>query len=129
MVEDGVDVEEEPGPLRRVEVADGAAEEREQPPAAAGQLAEVAVEVADDGVDLEPRALGGDRLGRRRASVASDTSKGTNRCSVPAPAKASSSSRVFSDVPEPSSTSVSAPVSAAISPARAARIARSARVG
>ena len=47
-------------------------------------------------------------------SVCSLTSKGTKRSSVPASRSASSSSRVFSDVPEPSSTSVSALVSSAM---------------
>jgi hypothetical protein len=61
-------------------------------------------------------------------STSSLTSRGTNRRSVPAAAMASRSSRVFSDVPEPSSTSVPAPARAAISPAEATRIERSARV-
>ena len=64
VAEDGVDVEEEPAALLRIEVADGAAEEGEESLAVAGQLAEVAVEVADDGMHLEPGPLGGD--GRRR---------------------------------------------------------------
>ena len=62
-------------------------------------------------------------------SVVSSTSKGTKRRSAPRRWKASSSSRVFSDVPEPSSMSVSAPERAAISPARATRMPRSVRVG
>ncbi len=62
-------------------------------------------------------------------SVGSATSNATNRCRRPVAASAASSRRVFSEVPEPSSTSVSAPLSAAISVARAPRIARSARVG
>jgi hypothetical protein len=49
--------------------------------------------------------------------------------SVPAERNASSNKRVFSDVPEPSSTSVSAFVTCAISSDRAARIERSVRVG
>ena len=68
----------------------------------------MALEVADDGVHLEP--------GVRRAAIAaaaprrvgSLTSKGTKRRSSPAARSASSRSRVFSEVPEPSSTSVSA---------------------
>ncbi len=62
-------------------------------------------------------------------SVVSLTSNGTKRARRPRDASASSSRRVFSDVPEPSSTSVSAPATSAISPARATRIERSARVG
>jgi hypothetical protein len=57
------------------------------------------------------------------------TSTGTYRRSVPAADSASSSSRVLSEEPEPSSTSAVAPDSAAISAARSLRIARSARVG
>ncbi len=57
------------------------------------------------------------------------TSKGTNRRSDPASRIASRSTRVFSDVPEPSSTRVSAPEARTISLARASRIARSRRVG
>ena len=48
-------------------------------------------------------------------STSSLTSRGTNRSSVPAAASASRSISVFSEVPAPSSTSVLAPVSAAIS--------------
>jgi hypothetical protein len=61
--------------------------------------------------------------------VVSSTSKGTKRRSAPRRAKASSRSRVFSEVPEPSSISVSAPDRAAISPARSTRMPRSVRVG
>ena len=48
-------------------------------------------------------------------SVCSLTSNGTKRVIVPASRSASSRMRVLSEVPEPSSTSVSAPVTAAIS--------------
>ena len=62
-------------------------------------------------------------------STAGSTSNGTNRRSVPAACSARSSRLVFSDVPLPSSMSVRAPVTAAISGARSVRIARSVRVG
>ncbi len=61
-------------------------------------------------------------------SVASSTSSITNRSSEPRARNASSRMRVFVDVPAPSSTSVSAPEAAAISPARSSRIERSRRV-
>ena len=61
-------------------------------------------------------------------SVTWSTSKGMNPRRWPAEDMAFSSSRVFSDVPEPSSTNVSAP-KAATSPACAERISRSRRVG
>lgn len=61
--------------------------------------------------------------------VGSATSKGTNRRSCPVAVMASSNSRVFSDVPAPTSTRVSAPVMAAAAQACSARIARSVRVG
>jgi hypothetical protein len=88
----------------------------------------VAGEVADDAVDLQP---GYSSVSVDPASRSTDgsTSKGTKRRSVPAARSAVSSWRVLSDVPLPSSTRTSAPAAAAISPARAARIARSARVG
>jgi hypothetical protein len=59
-------------------------------------------------------------------SALSLTSTGTY---VSSPVSASIRYRVFSEEPEPSSTRVRAPVAAAISPARAIRISRSARVG
>ena len=90
-----------------------------QPPPAAGQERQVALEVADDGVDLEARVLGGDRGAALARSVCLADVEGHEPPERPAPASASSSSRVFSDVPEPSSTSVSAPVSAAILAPRA----------
>ena len=62
-------------------------------------------------------------------STVGSTSTGTNRRSRPARRSASSRSRVFSEVPLPSSTSTSAPDAAAISPARTLRMARSVRVG
>ena len=62
-------------------------------------------------------------------SAGSLTSTGTYVRSVRAARSASISSRVFSDDPEPSSTSVAAPLSAAIWPAADCRISRSARVG
>jgi len=62
-------------------------------------------------------------------SVCSLTSNGTKRVIVPASRNASSRMRVLSEVPEPSSTSVSARVTSAISAARSTRIARSHRVG
>jgi hypothetical protein len=61
-------------------------------------------------------------------NVSSLTSNGMKRVSDPFPAMASSSSRVFSEVPDPSSTSVSAVAVSTISRALRARIARSARV-
>jgi hypothetical protein len=61
--------------------------------------------------------------------VPSLTSSGTNRRRLPASRNASSNKRVFSDVPDPSSTSVSALDRAAMSRACAARIERSHRVG
>ncbi|MEX2210367.1 MAG: hypothetical protein WD689_01190 [Gaiellaceae bacterium] len=51
---------QERGALAR---ADRGAEEGDEPPAAAGQQAEVALEVADDGVDADPRIVRGDLLG------------------------------------------------------------------
>ena len=80
--EPGRELGEERGARRRREVADRAAEERDQAAAAGGQRAEVALEVADDGVHATRRT-------RRRLppaasrSVASLTSNGTNRRSVP----------------------------------------------
>ena len=62
-------------------------------------------------------------------SVASLTSNGTKRARRPASAKASRRRRVFSDVPEPSSTSVSALVRDTTSAACATSIPRSVRVG
>ena len=62
-------------------------------------------------------------------SVVSLTSNGTKRVSVPADCNASRSNLVFSDVPEPSSTNVSAFVTCAISSDLVARIERSVRVG
>ena len=96
------------------EVADGAAEERDDAASAGGDLVEVVLEVADDRVHLDAVVLAGDRRARRSRSVSSLTSKGTKRGACPRRANASSSRRVFSDVPEPSSTSVSAPVRSAI---------------
>ena len=55
----------------------------------------------------------------------SDTSNGTNRRRCPASTIASSRRRVFSDDPEPGSTSVFAAVSVATSSARSARMIRS----
>ena len=77
------------------------------------------------------RCPGAPPRSRRPRRAASSRSRRTGRSggACPARASASSSSRVFSDVPDPSSTSVSAPLAAAISSARASRIARSARVG
>ncbi len=62
-------------------------------------------------------------------SVLSLISKGQKRCSCPARANASSSTRVLSDVPEPSSTRVSAPDASTMASASARRIVRSASVG
>ncbi len=62
-------------------------------------------------------------------STPASTSNGMNRRSDPLSRSASSSMRVFSEVPLPSSTSVSAPDAAAISAERARRICASARVG
>ena len=62
-------------------------------------------------------------------SAGSLTSTGTYVRRVPAERSASISSRVFSEYPDPSSTRVPAPLSAAISPAVQCRISRSARVG
>ena len=62
-------------------------------------------------------------------SALTDTSSGTNRAAVPRRYSASSSSRVFSDEPEPNSMSVFAPVTRAMSSARVASTSRSARVG
>ena len=89
------------------EVADRAAEERDERVPPPGQLAEVVLEVADDRVHAHARVLGRDRRGRvaqrRLAHVERHEAS-----SVPASRRASSSRRVFSEVPEPSSTSVSA---------------------
>jgi hypothetical protein len=63
------------------------------------------------------------------ASALADTSSGVNAARLPCPCSPSSSSRVLSEAPEPSSISVFAPVTAAISPHRSASTARSARVG
>ena len=62
-------------------------------------------------------------------SALADTSSGTNAPSSPDWLIASSRNRVFSDEPEPSSMNVFARVRVAISVARSARMARSARVG
>ena len=63
------------------------------------------------------------------ARVVALTSRGQNRRSCPVAVKASRSNRVLSEVPEPSSTRVSAPERAATSADRASRIARSREVG
>jgi hypothetical protein len=57
------------------------------------------------------------------------TSNGTNLRNAPPSRSASSNTRVFSEVPLPNSTNVSAPVTDAISAARDRRISASARVG
>ena len=62
-------------------------------------------------------------------SVDSLTSKGTKLSSLPASRSAERSTRVFSEVPEPSSTSVVAPDIRTISSAWARRISRSLLVG
>ena len=67
--------------------------------------------------------------GAASTRTGSHTSKGTNRSSVPASARPSSSSRVFVDVPDPSSTRLVAPVRRAIDPASRSRISVSLRVG
>ena len=59
----GDHVREELGARRRRQVADGAAEERDQAPSAGGEQVEVVLEVADDGVDVEARVLGDDGAG------------------------------------------------------------------
>jgi hypothetical protein len=117
-------VPEELGSGRGGQVADRAAEERDEPRAAVGELTEVRLEVADDRVDRDP-VLVGDR-GRRGPQGGFADVEGGEGAQRP---RASRSSRVFSEVPEPSSTSVSGRVAAAISDACAARMARSARVG
>ena len=94
-----------------------------------GDRAEVVLEVADDGVHLDAARTRAAMSAADARSVASLTSKGAKRRSVPSLASASSSTRVFSDVPDPSSTSVSARVRAAMSPACSSRIERSVRVG
>ena len=63
------------------------------------------------------------------ASVGTLISKGTNRRNGPVAARASRSRRVLSELSEPSSTSVSAPLQRAISASWATRMARSRRVG
>jgi hypothetical protein len=73
--------------------------------------------------------VGDDRPDGQAGVVGQLTSTGTKLRSVPAARSASSSSRVLSAAPAPSSTSVLAPVAAAISPATATRMDRSARVG
>jgi hypothetical protein len=85
------------------------------------------VEVADDRVHRDARVLGGDGVGGR--TVASLTTNGMNRASCPDAAKASSKVRVLSDVPDPSSTMVSAPLAAAMAAASARRMPRSVSVG
>ena len=50
-------VGEEPGPHARLEVPDGASQERDHARAAAGQERQVALEVPDDGVDGDPGVL------------------------------------------------------------------------
>ena len=64
-LEVGHDLGEEHRPLLGGEVPDGAAQKGDHPPPSAGQEAEVALEVADDGVDGHPRVLGGHGLGSR----------------------------------------------------------------
>ena len=87
------------------------------------QLAEVTVEVADDGVHLDA-GPGRSATARRPRGAASPPTRrrARSRSRPPGPsARASSRSRVFSEVPEPSSTSVSAPRPLAISPATGPR--------
>ena len=83
----------------------------------------MALEVADHAV-TSSAGYSRASLSALARSVSSLTSNGTNRRG----ASASSSSRVLSDVPEPSSISVAASVSSAISSAYRSRIERSARV-
>ena len=104
-------------PLSGLEVPDRAAEERDQPrrrppPRAAGRDAPRSRRPprAGPGRDTARRARRAPRATRSRSRPA-----GTYRRSVPARVSASSSSRVFADEPDPSSTSVVAPVSRAIS--------------
>ena len=79
-----------------------------------GQPVQVPGEVADDAAHPQARVVGGD-LRRRPRAARSPTRPAARTCPAPpCRVSASSSSRVFSDEPEPSSTSVFAPVSAAI---------------
>ena len=120
---------EEGAPLLDVEVADGAAEERDQLAVVTRQVGQVEREVADDRLDGHAVVGRRDLLGgvaqralaRRRPAR---TGPGARRR-----ANAPSSSRVLSLVPLPSSTRVVASHSAAISSACSRRIARSASVG
>ena len=79
-----------------------------RPPA--GIVCEVALEVADDGVDADAGILVGDGCGRVAQRRLADVERRRTAAACRRRASASSSSRVFSEVPDPSSTSVSAPV-------------------
>ena len=85
-------------------------------------------EVADDGVDVDARVPAGQRGGRLDQRRATDI-HGHEAPEGAARWYASSKVLVLSLVPEPSSTTVSTPVVAAISSAWALRIERSASVG
>ena len=110
------------------EVADRAAEERDDPASAGGDLVEMVFEVADDGVHLDAVVLAGDRRRCAPERLLADV-EGNEATQRARAGERVEQQRVFSDVPEPSSTSVSAPVRSAIAPARSARMLRSARVG
>ena len=100
------DLREEPRTLIRIEVPDRAAEEGDQ---AVGQRVEVALEVRNQWLDREAGIVAASAAALAR-SASSLTSSGTKRSSVSE--SASSRSRVFPVLPEPSSISVRAPVSA-----------------
>ena len=74
-----------------------------------GQPVEVPGEVADHAVQREPRVVGGERVHRLPAAPTRSRPAARTWRRSPARRNASSSSRVFTDEPEPSSTSVSAP--------------------
>ena len=105
---------EQTGAAGRVEVPDRTAEERDQPALAGRDRRQVPFEVADDGVHADRRVPRGDCLGACPQHPARSR-RADERSSVPGRLSASRSSKVFSDVPAPSSTSVRAPERSAIS--------------
>ena len=65
-------VAEEGGALLRVEVAEGRAEEGDEPAAAARDVLELALEVPDDALHLQPGMSDGQGVGRRRRTGRGD---------------------------------------------------------
>ena len=115
---------QEIGPRPRRQVADRGAEEHHQSPADPRDLAEVFLEIAADSVDLDARILVAGWPNRPPAAPRRRRRTGRTGAAIHCRATRLSSSLVFSEVPLPSSTNVSAPDAAAISAERSRRISR-----